>query len=127
MLTFISFIFPVFTYSKDIQDGDDDLPQGANRASRGHSCVCVWVGVYVGSCRVYSSSTTTLMTREETVVRCWRAYQTGRCSLSHTVSPWVLQLNMRCSVWPGWVLIKRDKDLSPVHGSMCCHSVRWRL
>lgn len=33
---------------------------------------------------------------------------------------------MRCSVWPGWVLIKPDKDLSPVHGSMCCHSVRWR-
>lgn len=44
--------------------------------------------------------------------------------LSHILSPWVLQLNMRCSVWPGWVLIKPDKDLSPVHGSMCCHSVR---
>lgn len=33
---------------------------------------------------------------------------------------------MRCSVWPGWVLIKPDKDLSPVHGSLCCHSVRQR-
>lgn len=45
------------------------------------------------------------------------------CSpLSHRL----LQLNMRRSVRPGRVLIKADKDLSPVHCSLSGRSGCWR-
>lgn len=104
-------------------------PPPALQTSRGQRCVSVWVGDSVCSWRVlFLLHIHFNDIREETVQFTVGEHtkQEGSLAPSHTVSPWVLQLNMSCSVWPGWVLIKPDKDLSPVHGSMCCHSVRQR-